>query len=201
MANPSNQPMDVSVLVTDRDLVSVVDATVDVPANSAKVFFIDELGTTPPDRVLQVLIFSTDNPGPSVYAIGVRFTGSVFTTIPATVYPRPVYEKNVVVVSFEAKRIGDGVFFGGHEYAYKLTLRNPTQTDQNYEVDLLFRDSDGFVVERTSITGSCNSYDFSCFRESLLVPAGQTRTFEDTAFPSFNLDPSEVTIEVEILEQ
>ena len=104
-------------------------------------------------------------------------------------------------MSFEAKRIGDGVL-ACHKYAYKLILRNPTQTDQAYEVYLLFRDADGFVVKRVPITGSCNSYDFNCSRESFLVSARQTRTFEDTANSvSFNPDPSEITVEVEILEE
>ena len=202
VANPSNQPMDVAVFVPGTAFDALVGTAVNVPANSAKAFFIDELGTIPPNRVVRVFISPSNNPGPSVYVIGLRFTGSVFTTIPAIVFPRSVYEKNVVVVSFEATRIGRGTLFGSHEYAYKLTLRNPTQTDQDYEVDLLFRNADGFVVNRTSITGSCNSYDFNCFRESLRVPAGQTRTFEDTASSvNFSPDPSEVTVDVEILEQ
>ncbi len=89
VANPSNQPINVSVWVSDLDLNTLVDAAVNVPANSSKAFFVDELGTDLAGRVAQVLIFPPPFPGPSVYAIGLRFTGLAFTTIPALVYPQP----------------------------------------------------------------------------------------------------------------
>ena len=89
VANPSNQPINVLVTVTDLGVNTLVDASVNVPANSSKAFFVDELGTDLSGRVTQVLIFPPPFPGPSVYAIGLRFTGLVFTTIPALVYPQP----------------------------------------------------------------------------------------------------------------
>ena len=86
VANPSNESLDVQVLVTGIDLEEFVRTTVNVPANSAKAFFVDELGTIPTGHVVQVLISPSNNPGPSVYAVGLRFTGQVFTTIPGTVF-------------------------------------------------------------------------------------------------------------------
>ena len=88
VANPSNQAMEVQVVATDLDLADLVNATVNVPANSAEAFFIDDLGTIPAGQVAQVLILPSNIPGPSVYVVGLRFfrTG-VFTTIPATVFP------------------------------------------------------------------------------------------------------------------
>ena len=83
VANPSNYPLPVRVRVSDRynSPPSAVDTTVDIPANSAKAFFLDELGTIPEDHVGLVQIWA----GRSVYAIGLKTTGPVFTTIPAMV--------------------------------------------------------------------------------------------------------------------
>ena len=86
VANPSNQLLNVKVLVTGVDLEVFVDTTVNVPANSAQAFFVDELGTIPTGHVVQVMLLPFNYPGPSVYAIGLRFTGQVFTTIPGTVF-------------------------------------------------------------------------------------------------------------------
>lgn len=86
VANPSNQSLDVHVLATGIDLEVFVNTTVNAPAKSAKAFFVDELGTIPTGQVVQVLISPSNNPGPSVYAVGLRFTGQVFTTIPGTVF-------------------------------------------------------------------------------------------------------------------
>ena len=66
------------------------EVTVNVPANAAQAFFVDELVTTiPTGHTGQVLIRPSNNPGPSVYVVGLRVTGLVITTIPAIVYPRP----------------------------------------------------------------------------------------------------------------
>ena len=83
VANPSNHPLPVRVRVSDRynSPPSAVNTTVDIPANSAKAFFLDELGTIPEDHVGLVQIWA----GRSVYAIGLKTTGPVFTTIPAMV--------------------------------------------------------------------------------------------------------------------
>ena len=91
------------------------------------------------------------------------------------------------VVSFQAKHLRDRSFLG-HEYSYNLTIRNPTDTDQTYDVALLFRGADGFVVERKTI-----------FSRVFSVSAGQTRAFEGTEFQIyFDPDPSAVTVEVEV---
>ena len=89
VANPSPQPLDMIVTMFDTGMQTIVNATVNVPANTSKAFFVDELGTVPPDLFGQVLISPSNNSGPSLYAVGLRFTGLVFTTIPAIVYPRP----------------------------------------------------------------------------------------------------------------
>lgn len=101
------------------------------------------------------------------------------------------------VVSFAIKYGGEGYF--GHKYSFRLELKNPTETDRNYEFNLLFRDSDGFVVKRVELTGSCNSYDFQCISESLWIPAGQTHIFEDQVEWIFlDQDPEQLTVEPEI---
>ena len=85
VANPSNRPIDVSVGVGDLEGQLIANTTVNVPANAAQAFMVDELVTIPPGHIRQVLIRPSNNPGPSVYVVGIRFTGPVFTTIPATV--------------------------------------------------------------------------------------------------------------------
>ena len=92
------------------------------------------------------------------------------------------------VVSFQAKHLADNSPWG-HQYSYRLTIRNPTDTYKTYEIALLFRDADGFAVERRLVLG------FDRFR----VTAGQTRTFEGTESAIyFAPDPSDVTVEVEV---
>ena len=73
VANPSPHPLPVRVRLFDGNNVppSAVNTTVDIPANSAKAFFLDELGTIPEDHVGLVQI-SASRP---VYAIGLKTTG------------------------------------------------------------------------------------------------------------------------------
>ena len=92
------------------------------------------------------------------------------------------------VVSFQAKHLRT-LSFLGQEYSYRLTIRNPTDTDQIYDIALLFRGADGFVLKRKQILG------YGRFS----VSAGQTRTFEGTESQIyFSADPSTVTVDVEV---
>ena len=85
VANSSNQPLGVLIAVDALDGQQIGEATVNVPANTAQAFFVDELVTIPAGHTGQVLIQPSNNPGPSVYVVGLRVTGLVITTIPATV--------------------------------------------------------------------------------------------------------------------
>ena len=85
VANPSDQPLDVSIAVGDLGGQQIGEVTVNVPANAAQAFFVDELVTISTGHTGQVLIWPSNNPGPSVYVVGLRLTGLVLTTIPATV--------------------------------------------------------------------------------------------------------------------
>ena len=61
------------------------------------------------------------------------------------------------VVDFSAKHLERdwiNAYRYGHKYAYRLTLRNPTQTDLRYKVEFLCRDQEGFVVDRARIAGA-----------------------------------------------
>ena len=82
VANPSNQPISVVVEVADSVGQQIGNTTVDLQANDFRAFFLDELVTIPTGHTGQVLLGATG----SFYAIGLRFTGLVFTTIPATVF-------------------------------------------------------------------------------------------------------------------
>ena len=85
LANPSNQPLDVGVRLFGGEIATdVFNVDVYIPANSAKAFLLDELGTIPEDHVGLVNVMSL-TPGQSVYAIGLKLTGPVFTTIPPTI--------------------------------------------------------------------------------------------------------------------
>ena len=79
VANPSDRAIDVSVQVSDYQGEVVVDTTVNVDANASKAFFLDELGTIPEGHTGGVALRADE----SLYVIGLRFTGQVFTTIPA----------------------------------------------------------------------------------------------------------------------
>ena len=85
VANPSNQPLDVLIAVGDLGGQQIGEVTVNVPVNAAQAFFVDEHVTIPTGHTGQVLIRPSNNPGPSVYVVGLRVTGLVITTIPATV--------------------------------------------------------------------------------------------------------------------
>ena len=79
VANPSDRAIDVSVQVSDDQGEVIVDTTVNVDANASKALFLDELGTIPEGHTGGVALRADE----SLYVIGLRFTGQVFTTIPA----------------------------------------------------------------------------------------------------------------------
>ena len=65
----------------DVDGQVIGNTTVPIGANDSRAVFVDELVTIPTGHTGQVVMEATG----SLYAIGLRFTGLVFTTIPATV--------------------------------------------------------------------------------------------------------------------
>ena len=71
----------VSALDVNGQLVG--SARIGVPARSTRLNFVDELISIPNAYIGQVLVGSSS--GQSVYVIGLRFSGPLFTTIPATV--------------------------------------------------------------------------------------------------------------------
>ena len=80
VANPSDQQIEVTVSVTG--LNEAEDRTeINIPARDAKAFFLDELYDIPKDHLGVVAMWSDDTN--SLHVIGLRFTGQVFTTIPA----------------------------------------------------------------------------------------------------------------------
>ena len=82
VANLSSQPITVDVRVTDVNGQEIYTLPVNVPANAAQAFFVDELATIPADHVGWVLIGATG----SMYVQGLLVSeGGVITTIPATV--------------------------------------------------------------------------------------------------------------------
>ena len=135
VANPSNQPLDVLIAVGDLGGQPIGEVTVNVPANAAQAFFVDELVTIPTGHTGQVSIRPSNNPGPSVYVVGLRLTGLVLTTIPATVL-RPEQTAAGLTISLtdpngqwtataSAKIIDtEGSYW---EFSYRVTMNNRTE--------------------------------------------------------------------------
>ena len=59
------------------------------PGKFRQSVFVDELERNLEGRVAWVSVWPDNYPGPSVYAVGLRVNGSVFTTIPAIFNPGP----------------------------------------------------------------------------------------------------------------
>ena len=110
---------------------------------------------------------------------------------PGTADPPPSSGPQYEVVSFAAKYLSSLLSF--HTYSYRLTIRNPTRTDHQYQGEIVFRDPDGFVVYRQDFGRW--SYPETFFA----VPAGQTRIFEGTEeYIRFAIAPRDVTVEAAI---
>ena len=115
VANPSNQPLEVLVRVGDSDGQVIGEDMVNVPTNAAQAFFVDELVTIPTGHTGQVFIRPSNNPGPSAYVVGLRVTGLVITTIPATVVPSPTPTKPFNQLQTER-------LIGTWEFSYTIIL-------------------------------------------------------------------------------
>ena len=150
VANPSTyQGIDVSVRVAGLDGQQIANTTVNVPPNTAQAFFVDEIVTIPTGHTGQVLI----TPTASVYAVGLRFSGQVFTTVPATVFqPEPAAEglntrltdPNGQWTVVATAKITEGTYLWTFDFVVDIT--NRTYGEGNYSVDVLFVDADGFLV-------------------------------------------------------
>ena len=81
VANPSDQAIEVTVSVTGLAEGVEKEVEVSIPPHESKAFFLDELYDIPKDHLGGVALWSND--GRLLYVIGLRFTGLVFTTIPA----------------------------------------------------------------------------------------------------------------------
>ena len=121
VANPSNQPLEVLVRVGDSDGQVIGEDMVNVPTNAAQAFFVDELVTIPTGHTGQVFIRPSNNPGPSAYVVGLRVTGLVITTIPATVVPSPTPTKPFNQLQTER-------LIGTWEFSYTISFSEFTNT-------------------------------------------------------------------------
>lgn len=74
---------------------------------------------------------------------------------------------------------GSACIFGHAEYSVKLTLWNPTATDQSYNATMQFKDSDGFLLTDHTI-GHQEEGIGDHTPEALLVPANKIRIFYKT---------------------
>ena len=194
VANPSDQPLDVLVAVGDLDGQQIGEVTVNVPANAAQAFFVDELVTIPIGHTGQVSIRPSNNPGPSVYVVGLRLTGLVLTTIPATVLrPEPpaagltisLTDPNGQWTATAAAKIIDteGSYW---EFSYRVTMNNRTSEEQEYTVKIYFVDADGFSLDYTYAVSSKD------------VPANSSRTFLGSLLIDAENAPTVVGILLEV---
>ena len=81
LANPSDQTIEVMAGINGLAEGAETEVEISIPPQEAKAFFMDELYDIPENHRGWVSMWSND--GRSLYAIGLRFTGQVFTTIPA----------------------------------------------------------------------------------------------------------------------
>ena len=94
------------------------------------------------------------------------------------------------VVSFLTRYAGEKN--SHYRYFLQVLLRNPTEHDLQYNVRVIFRDLEGFVVEKAVL------WNRDVPTPDLLVPAGEDRLFADYMWARAYLDPKEVAAEVSI---
>ena len=138
LANPSNQPIEVSVLVSDVNGQLIGNTTVNLLANDSQADFVDELVTIPTGHTGQVVMEATG----SLYVIGLRFTGQVFTTIPATVVHLTTASPPPTTTSMPRTTFGAGTWLVNEEIEPGRYFTNP---------------SSGCYWERLSDTGGASS--------------------------------------------
>ena len=200
VANPSNQSIDVSVRVGDFEGQGIGTATVNVQANTAQAFFVDELVTIPPGHTGQVLIEAAR----SVYVVGLRFfQNGVFTTIPATVFPgaggdpggpetpttglnTSLTDPNGQWTATAAAKVIDteGPYW---EFSFLVDMTNRTNEEQEYTVKIHFVDADGFSVE--------DSYVGDAFNK---IPANSTKRLLGRELIATENAPTVVAILLEV---
>ena len=196
VANPSDQPLDVLIAVGDLGGQQIGEVTVNVPANAAQAFFVDEFVTIPTDHTGQVLIRPSNNPGPSVYVVGLRVTGLVITTIPAIVI-RPELPTTGLNTSLtdpngqwtataSAKIIGKNDIYW--EFSYFVDMTNRTDEEREYIVKIFFVDADGFSVEDRYAGDALNK-----------IPAKSTKRLLDRALIDTENAPTVVGILLEVI--
>ena len=195
VANPSNQLLDVLIAVGDLGGQQIGEVTVNVPANAAQAFFVDELVTIPIGHTGQVLIRPSNNPGPSVYVVGLRLTGLVLTTIPATVI-RPELPTAGLAISLtdpngqwtasaKAKIIEKSD--DDWKFSYFVDMTNRTDEEQEYTVKIHFVDADGFSIEYSYAGDVVNK-----------IPAGSTKRLLDQELIDTENAPTVVGIMLEV---
>ena len=191
VANPSNRSLTAEILaweVTDVDTV-LVGVEVSIPANSSKAFFLDELegGASVAGRIVGVLARTAYPPSASVYAVGLRVNGPVFSTIPAIVFPRPETtppDAGTGQADLETSvryRVTErnSVFW---RFSWILEMVNNTASRGTYDVRINFLDAQGFVVDF--------DLDFD-----VTVSARSTRTLRGEELIRSESAPSVVSVE------
>ena len=183
------------IAVGDLGGQQIGEVTVNVPANAAQAFFVDELVTIPTGHTGQVSIRPSNNPGPSVYVVGLRVTGLVITTIPAIVI-RPELPTTGLNTSLtdpngqwtataQAKIIEKNDTYW--EFSYFVDMTNRTDEEREYTVKIHFVDADGFSVE--------DSYAGDAFNK---IPAKSTKRLLDRALIDTENAPTVVDILLEV---
>ncbi len=81
IANPAAGPSKYTITVSSPEGGELNTGTVTIPSNSSTAQFLDEILGLPDNYFGQVVITGSEK----VHAMGLRFTGPIFTTIPASV--------------------------------------------------------------------------------------------------------------------
>ena len=159
VANPSNQSINVSFRVGDVTGQTVANTTVNVPANTAQAFFMDDLVTIPTGHTGQVHIEATG----SVYVVGLRFSGLVFTTIPATVFQQTTATPDTPTSLWSHSGSGHSVF----DIPPHVTRIHIRATLNGDEAANFFVDIDGDSILITTLEPSSPIHE-----GTYLIPSG-----------------------------
>jgi hypothetical protein len=85
IANNENSAREFVVVAIDASDIEVGRTSLQLPGRSQIARFLNELINVPPNYIGQVIIYTNSTSTLDVYAIGLRFTGNAFTTIPVTI--------------------------------------------------------------------------------------------------------------------
>jgi hypothetical protein len=139
VANDSDSTASYTVTAADSTGVSTGTATQTLSPRSSRAAFVDEIVSVLPNAISRIFVISQNNAYLS--AIGLRFTGPTFTTIPATTF----FQLGVTASKYHVfPQFADGKFSDGAYYRTTLTIA-ASNIETSCTVQLHGLERDGFT--------------------------------------------------------